>query len=999
VQGLRIAKRHIHWWEAGTTGEPDAAAMSTASRPEGLEVNTKDAADAPTSGHAHRASLSPSLSGLAIPAVHPEALYIAPAAAANIVTSEVVTQFGIPMYDDDTASVNQGALVLINSFLDRLLFDFLYRSHSTSLASLRPAVTEVLRPKLAKEAIQSADDELREYMGSDEDELDAFHNGQDQPHRWDLELIWRRSRLRCMVYTRLGDMEEDDEEMYIAREHQHDDGDSQRLSRDLGIVSPAVAIFLTSILEFVGEHALMIAAHAAYRRHEVRAKLEGKSGAAMQNIVVEEMDMEKVAFNPIMGRLWRSWRKMLRSSRDGRASVRPFSPAGASRRSSLATNDYYDDGKVPSVAEVLTEPDPAHVPLPMNEDDVHEIEVPGYTKGRTTSRGRSTRPFSTYIPGEWADHQDRTALDSARLQRRRSHSLPLQSPTIEASTDAESNADYATPMEQADERRDYEGSAATPRPGPAPGLPGRGSVPPQHQTHAAQVLYQPRRHDDFDDEHDPAEGALQFSKNDYIINDNERAALESEPIYDAHPTSRQYPSHETSFLRDANDRYSLVSTYPGDVPRAHDEQERISPVERSERPAYTQSGEVSPISEDEENDAKRRLRPLGLQPPGQSVTPPMVSPLIDPPAPKEAAVAESPRTRQRREQGPSTADLSKEERREAFVVDETSQSQAVRPESTSSTLSGRDLQPDGTIRRTRGTAQDAYDMAPPLSPLREDTEIFGSQSQQPAPSSGRQQQQQQQQWEYDPYAPQDDEYDPYASRAGPQSAAYTPKHNQKTIERRQVTPVNSGAEKAAVQRISPVSTRDDYTSIPARSSESSTRPTSKPSSITKPRNNRTVSNSTDKYRDSVASRSSSDKTKSYTDERAGMGDRQKSFEQLISSGETIQYTLTPQNMRAIEVRTNRTVSARSVANFRRDASRSPIHPPKDHPPRIRMLVASAFSNLPRLTGSVHERYPPQHQLLPSMHPRRRPLATDPASRSTLGPSSTGPLVLSLVKPG
>jgi hypothetical protein len=84
-----------------------------------------------------------------------------------------------------------------------------------------------------------------------------FHNSIEPSGNWDLELVWKRTRLRCMVYSSLGDMEEEDEDHYTELEHlDGPPGSTSRYSNLLGVVSPAVAIFLTSILEFMGEQAL-----------------------------------------------------------------------------------------------------------------------------------------------------------------------------------------------------------------------------------------------------------------------------------------------------------------------------------------------------------------------------------------------------------------------------------------------------------------------------------------------------------------------------------------------------------------------------------------------------------------------------------------------------------------------------------------------------------------------------------------------------------------------
>ncbi len=353
------------------------------------------------------------------PAVEPEPAFIAASAASQIVTSDHQNREydwfeegnGV---DTEPALVSSASLALVNAFLDNLLFGFLASSRSTSIAALRPAVQDVLKPRLAKDAIDGADQELQEFLGGgDDEELTAFHHGQESRGNSDLNLIWRRTRLRCMVYTRLGDMEEEDEEMYIERERLENANDERRrVSRDLGLVSPAAAIFLTSILEFIGEQALILAGEAAYNRqrsgqHHNERSSSGNKG--VRRVVVEEIDMEKLAFNTTLGRLWRSWKKRVRSS--SVSSYRPLlgmrgtSTTGSTRSSRTASpnqidgpNGYYDYTKQPSVAEVLQkEMDPALIPVPSTTDDVAEIEVPNYSSefaGRKGTHGSRDRPLS-----------------------------------------------------------------------------------------------------------------------------------------------------------------------------------------------------------------------------------------------------------------------------------------------------------------------------------------------------------------------------------------------------------------------------------------------------------------------------------------------------------------------------------------------------------------------------------------------------------------------------
>lgn len=281
----------------------------------------------------------------------PEAAFIASSAASQIVTNDHDShsetwydEIGIEP-SEETAFVSPGALQLANNFIDQLLFNIIAVAKSTSLSSLRPAVSEVLKPKLAKDAINNADEELREYLGGGEVEGLTQATSTDTPGDWDLELVWKRTRLRCMVYSSLGDLEEEDEDYYMEQEHLRSESDDILME----VVSPAVAIFLTSILEFMGEQVLVIAGQAAFNRLRVRYEMGVKEGTRtpgefFDRIVVEELDMERVALDRTLGRLWRAWKKKIRSPLEPNYS-RPFSrssagPSGlSSQRAGSAATD------------------------------------------------------------------------------------------------------------------------------------------------------------------------------------------------------------------------------------------------------------------------------------------------------------------------------------------------------------------------------------------------------------------------------------------------------------------------------------------------------------------------------------------------------------------------------------------------------------------------------------------------------------------------------------
>lgn len=336
----------------------------------------------------------------------PEPAYIAASAASQIVTNDqdpmsldLLDEHDMPT-SGEPALVTQASLKLVNCFLDQLLYDFLSVARSTSLASLRPAVTEILRPTLAGEAIAGADEELHEYLGRgvEEDQL-GYHDDPGPAGSWDLDAVWRQARLRCMIYSSLGDMEGEEEEMFLAEEqHPGATDGSGYFPGGQDLVSPAVAIFLTSILESIGEQILLLAGQAAAQRVISRrrdATVHNGSSTSIvdgaERLIVDELDTEKVALNPTFGRLWRAWRKRLRTSvasyprsisRDSNVSRRrQHSIASSSRRSSIDTieprSGLRERSRTKNLRGVPEEDFAANIALPMSENDIEEIEVPG----------------------------------------------------------------------------------------------------------------------------------------------------------------------------------------------------------------------------------------------------------------------------------------------------------------------------------------------------------------------------------------------------------------------------------------------------------------------------------------------------------------------------------------------------------------------------------------------------------------------------------------------
>lgn len=375
--------------------------------------------------------------------IDPMPVYIAASAASQIVTNDHdshserwADEHGIEP-SADAVEIAPGALRLVNTFLDNLLFSFLAQAKTISLAGLKPAVADVLKTKLAKEAITNADAELNEYLGGVEE--DDSHDGLDSNGEWDLELVWKRTRLRCMVYSSLGDMEEDDEDRYTELEEL----DGPCKSSAIAIVSPAVAIFLTSILEYMGEQALIVAGEAAYLRTLVRQRKEEKEGAAPANITeriqIEDGDMERVALDRTLGRIWRGWKKRVRTNESVSIS-RSFSREAMRNQNEGRRNSVQSQPHSPRIKEDVTEATDelleAKIPLPVGDNDVNEIEVPGlayYSDDETEvgeSRVFTTRPKSMMVftsnkglPTPNSSQPSTPKFLSAN-SRKRSYSLP-----------------------------------------------------------------------------------------------------------------------------------------------------------------------------------------------------------------------------------------------------------------------------------------------------------------------------------------------------------------------------------------------------------------------------------------------------------------------------------------------------------------------------------------------------------------------------------------------
>lgn len=423
--------------------------------------------------------------------VRPAPAYIAASVASQMVTDNHNAQLrqmpGAAGHEElENAVFSEQALALLNGFLDHLLFAFLSTARSPSLTAIRPAISDVLKPRLAREAAEAADEELQGLLSGEDDEEFSPIDGGRAIDRWHVEKVWKRTRLRIMVYTRLGEMEDEDEEKYVQQERGLSMDEDE--DEEAGLVSWASAIFLTSVVEYVAEQTLLVAGQAAYARMASRVKKTQRPDnneideGALERLVIEEPDVEKIALNSALGRLWRTWRKRVRTSLQPQSpnpSIRPNSSYTSlhrrgSRASQLTADDLYRTEPTPVPELSPTETDiAANIPLPLGARDVDEIEVPGLartfedgeTTGMQTPVSRPQRPSSVVLltPVEIAlrRHNKERPLSMPGLQP-----LPFAVPTRPQTADDDAQLDppFETPTESSINRNPYAGDENTVEP-------------------------------------------------------------------------------------------------------------------------------------------------------------------------------------------------------------------------------------------------------------------------------------------------------------------------------------------------------------------------------------------------------------------------------------------------------------------------------------------------------------------------------------------------------
>src|SRR5579859_6564228 len=233
--------------------------------------------------------------------------YISLDAANAIVASYPPPETTRNVISDDT-SVSPAGLRTVNMFLDYILHEFLARAKATSLLRLREAVALVIRTTLGTAAMVEAEQELAAYLHDSDAELYGHGDESDDEDEngeatWNLEKVWARARTKCMIYSTLGDKEEDDFEEESEEDADYDLPASKRK------LSPAGAIYLTAVLEFIGEHCFLVSARAAF--HRLGSALRANDPLTQPvPLIVEDADVKRgIAEDDLTTRIWRKWKR------------------------------------------------------------------------------------------------------------------------------------------------------------------------------------------------------------------------------------------------------------------------------------------------------------------------------------------------------------------------------------------------------------------------------------------------------------------------------------------------------------------------------------------------------------------------------------------------------------------------------------------------------------------------------------------------------------------
>lgn len=272
----------------------------------------------------------------------------------------------------------ESAVARINMFLDQILFSVLDTARSPTFQRINLAAEAFLKSKLYLEAAAAAEQDLADFLDPEDGDDLMLLQERDPSEPFDLEIVFKKSRLRVMSFMRFSDMEGDMELQHLRDERLHSTSDflpsnNARWSKSRGNqVSELTSLFLCAMLEYITELCIIAAARATVERHDTRSMsseensdcepLDPNVASAFddeedrEELEITDKDVEKITLDYTVGRLWRSWKTAMRPSR-------AFTNARRSVQFSRKIADDYTKGRPRSLGHPQSTPVTPHTPV------------------------------------------------------------------------------------------------------------------------------------------------------------------------------------------------------------------------------------------------------------------------------------------------------------------------------------------------------------------------------------------------------------------------------------------------------------------------------------------------------------------------------------------------------------------------------------------------------------------------------------------------------------
>ncbi|CAG8639109.1 1416_t:CDS:2 [Funneliformis caledonium] len=151
--------------------------------------------------------------------------------------------------------ISSEALLAINNLLDEFLYFLVDSARSLDLVKIKLAIGQVLPTSLGKNAVQEAELELKTYVESGNSDHTKEKTIEITP--FPLQKVFEQFRLRCQFFSTLGERGADDRDRDTVPDLYSSEGIH---------IAPSLAIYLTAVLEYVGEYILILVAKASEKQ-------------------------------------------------------------------------------------------------------------------------------------------------------------------------------------------------------------------------------------------------------------------------------------------------------------------------------------------------------------------------------------------------------------------------------------------------------------------------------------------------------------------------------------------------------------------------------------------------------------------------------------------------------------------------------------------------------------------------------------------------------------